>query len=161
MKRLTLIRHAQAEDKLLGQRDWDRPLTKSGILDATGMAQRLKQKRLKPNLILSSPAIRTLQTSSLFTEQLSNIQIETHEELYLATCNQLLKILQLQLVQSNHLLIVGHNPGLTEFADLISDQFRIDTMPTASMVTMKFNISTWQDIRPAIGFDVEFDYPNK
>ena len=161
MKRLTLIRHAQAEDKLLGQRDWDRPLTKRGILDATEMAQRLKQKRLKPSLILSSPAIRTLQTSGLFAEQLSNIKIETHEELYLATCNQLLEILQLQLVQSNHLLIVGHNPGLTEFADLISDQYRIDTMPTASIITMKLNIPTWQDIRPAIGFDVEFDYPNK
>ena len=161
MKRLTLIRHAQAEDKFLGQRDWDRPLTKRGILDATEMAQRLKQKRLKPSLILSSPAIRTLQTSGLFAEQLSNIKIETHEELYLATCNQILEILQLQLVQSNHLLIVGHNPGLTEFADLISDQYRIDIMPTASVVTMKLNIPTWQDIRPDIGFDIEFDYPNK
>jgi phosphohistidine phosphatase len=161
MKRLTLIRHAQAEDKLLGQRDWDRPLTKRGISDATEMAKRLKTKRLKPTMILSSPATRTVQTSHLFAEQLSNIQIETHEQLYLATYSQLLKFVQSQNHQINHLLIMGHNPGVTEFADLISAQHRIDSMPTASIVTMKLNIDSWQDLIPAIGVNVEFDYLQK
>ncbi len=160
MKRLTLLRHAQAEDKFLGQRDWDRPLTKRGILDATEMAQRLKAKRLKPELILSSPAVRTQQTSSIFAEHLSGSQIETLEELYLATCSQLFKTVQSQN-KFNHLLIVGHNPGLTELADLISDQYRIDGMPTASIVTMKLNIDSWQALTPATGINVEFDYPQK
>lgn len=160
MKRLTLVRHAQAEDKFLGQRDWDRPLTKRGIMDAIEMAQRLKAKRLKPELILSSPAIRTQQTSDIFVEHLSGSKIESVDELYLATCSQLLKTLQLQN-KFNHLVIVGHNPGLTELADLISDQYRIDGMPTASIVTMKLNIDSWQDLTPATGINVEFDYPQK
>lgn len=161
MKRLTLLRHAQAEDKLLGQRDWDRTLTKRGQMDAAEMAKRLKTKRLKPDLILISPALRTLQTGEYFLNGWPDIQHRTQEELYLANTQQLIAVLQDQAEQIQHVLVIGHNPGLTELADLLSSDYRIEGMPTASMVTMKLNINTWQELIPNVASNVEFDYPQK
>lgn len=160
MKRLTLIRHALAEDKLPGQRDWDRPLSKSGEMDAATMAMRLKIKNHKPDLILMSSALRTQQTAERFHHCFPSAEIEPYDELYLATSSQLLRLIHTQPDNANHLMIIGHNPGLTEFADMISNEYRIQGMPTASLVTMKLDITSWQALKPAMGSSVELDHPH-
>ncbi|MGD9841820.1 MAG: histidine phosphatase family protein [Steroidobacteraceae bacterium] len=161
MMRLTLVRHAQADNPLPDQQDWDRPLTRRGLLDGTEMARRAKELRATPPLILSSPAVRTRQTAELFAKALNKSQLQLIEDLYLASAKQLLISLQQQADSTTHLMVVGHNPGISELADKLSDQRRIDGMPTASVVTMEFSITTWQDLRPATGLNVEFDYPQR
>ena len=60
MKRLTLLRHAKTEVQHSGQEDWDRELEPRGQKDAPEMARRLRERKLKPDRIVTSPAVRAL-----------------------------------------------------------------------------------------------------
>ena len=83
------------------------------------------------------------------------------EELYLASPKQMLSVILAQDNATRHLVLVGHNPGISELADELSQERRIEGMPTASVVTMEFDIDSWQELLPASGTNVEFDYPQR
>ena len=153
MKRLTLIRHAQADDAPTGQRDWDRPLTRRGQADADQLSN--------PDSILSSPAVRTRQTADFFAKQFPKVSLKMDEDLYLASPKQMLSVILAQDNATRHLVLVGHNPGISELADELSQERRIEGMPTASVVTMEFDIDSWQELLPVSGTNVEFDYPQR
>jgi phosphohistidine phosphatase len=161
MMRLSLVRHAQADDPVSNQPDWDRPLTRRGLLGAKEMARRMKVAKHKPHLILSSPAIRARQTAEIFAKCFAGVQLRFLETLYLADPKQLLAAIRDNGDTATHLLIVAHNPGITEFADQLSQERSIDAMPTGAMVTAEFSLNAWQDLLPATGINVEFDYPQR
>lgn len=163
MKRLILIRHAQADDPLPDQPDWDRPLTRRGIGDAAEMARRLKSPKYKPDLIIASPALRTRQTSDIFAERfnLEAPHVKFVEESYLADARRLLGILQAHGGTAKTLLLVAHNPGITELADQLSQERGIDAMPTCAVFCAEFALTQWCDLLPASGVNVEFDYPHR
>ncbi len=56
-------------------------------------------------------------------------------------------------------MIVGHNPGLTEFADALSCERSIDNMPTCAVYTLEFDIEDWSELEFAQGVNAELDYP--
>jgi phosphohistidine phosphatase len=161
MKRLTLLRHAQADNPLPDQSDWNRLLTKRGQLDAKEMARRLKVQQLRPGLVLSSPALRARQTAEVFARCFSSATLQLVEELYLADSKLLLTLIQQRGGSSDHLLVVAHNPGITELASWLAQDRRIDNMPTCATVTAEFELDTWQALQPATGLNVEFDYPQR
>ncbi|MGC3980547.1 MAG: histidine phosphatase family protein [Steroidobacteraceae bacterium] len=161
MKQLTLVRHAQADNPLPDQRDWDRPLTKRGLLDAREMARRMKERSLRPELILSSPAIRAAQTAEVFAKCFAQAKLLMAEELYLASAKQMLAAIHEHGAAVGHLMVVGHNPGISEFADELSHERSIDGMPTSGIVTVDFELSAWRELHPGEGCNVEFDYPQR
>lgn len=163
MKRLTLVRHAQADNPVSDQQDWDRPLTARGLSDAAVMARRLKSQRLRPELMLSSPALRARQTAEVFAKCFSftATQLQLVEELYLADAKHLLTAIQQLGKDCGHLLVVGHNPGIAEFADKLSQERGVDSMPTSAVYTVQFDIKTWQELLPGTGVNVAFDYPQR
>lgn len=161
MKRLSLLRHAQADNPLSDQQDWDRPLTKRGLIDAAEMARRMKAHRQRPALILSSPAIRARQTAEVFAKCFANAQLQLVEDIYLASAKQLLASIHELGGSAAHLLVVAHNPGIAELADQLSPERRIDGMPTGAIVTAEFNVNAWQDLQLGTGNNVEFDYPQR
>lgn len=160
-KRLTLMRHAQADNPIPDQQDWDRPLTKRGQFDAKEMARRMKARSLRPDLILSSPAIRTRQTTEFFTKCFASAQLLFIEELYLADHKKLLAMIRQHGAAAAHVLLVAHNPGIAELADALSSERSIDSMPTSAMVTAEFDVDEWRALQPATGVNVEFDYPQR
>lgn len=165
MKRLTLVRHAQADDPVPDQSDWERPLTKRGLRDAEEMARRLKTQRLKPDLVLSSPAIRARQTAELFAKHLLGAdaadKLRFPDELYLADAKRLLSCIHTLGGSATHLLIVAHNPGLTEFADQLAQERCVEAMPTCAIFTAKFSLNDWNELLPATGVDADLDYPHR
>lgn len=161
MMRLSLLRHAQADDPVSNQPDWDRPLTKRGQLDAKEMARRMKVAKHTPDLILSSPAIRARQTAEAFAKCFSGAQVQFVETLYLADTKQLLAAIRDHGGNAMHLLVVAHNPGITEFADQLSQERSIEAMPTGAIVTAEFDVQTWQELVFATGINVELDYPQR
>lgn len=161
MMRLTLLRHAQADDPVSNQQDWDRPLTRRGLLDAKEMARRMKVAKQKPLLILSSPAVRARQTAETFAKCFAGARLQFVEALYLADPKQLLACIREQGDATTHLLVVAHNPGITEFANQLSRERTIDAMPTGAIVTSEFDVSTWQELVPGAGLNVELDYPQR
>ena len=163
MLRLTLVRHAKTESAHSGQEDWDRVLEPRGQLDAPEMGRRLKSRGLKPERILTSPAIRATSTASIFARELGvpATKILPDERLYLAGVKSLLTVVQELGGTTKHLMIVGHNPGLTEFADALSSERSIDNMPTCAVYTLEFDIKNWSELELATGVNAEFDYPKK
>jgi phosphohistidine phosphatase len=161
MLRLSLLRHAQADDPVSNQEDWDRPLTRRGMLDAKEMSRRMKVAKRKPQLILSSPAIRARQTAETFAQCFSGATLQFFEGLYLADPKQIFNCIREHGGTAAHLLVVAHNPGITEFASEISQERNIDAMPTGCIVTAEFDLTNWQDLQAATGINVELDYPQR
>jgi phosphohistidine phosphatase len=160
MKRLTLVRHAQADSAHSGQADFERLLTRRGMEDAAEMARRLKARKLQVDYILSSTAPRAFATAELFARGLKmQTAIEKDDRLYTAGPNEFLTVLHELNSSHTHILITAHNPGVTEFADKLSSERRIDAMPTCAVTTMQFDITSWSDLRWGTGTDVDLDYP--
>jgi len=163
MRRLTLVRHAKAEPALDGQEDWDRALDPRGLRDAPEMARRLKRPLRTPDRILTSPAVRAVTTASIFARELKIPQdrIVLDERLYLASPSDMLAVVRAQGGSSSHVMLFGHNPGITEFADKLSRNRSIDNMPTCAVYTLEFDLESWNDLAWSTGENVEHDYPKK
>ena len=163
MLRLTLVRHAKTEAAVSGQEDWDRALETRGQRDAPEMARRLKDAHGKPDKILASPAVRAITTANIMARVLGvpAAKIVQDERLYLASPRAMLEVVQELGDAMKHLMVVGHNPGITEFADKLSSERSIDNMPTCAIYTLEFDLAGWTELVWASGRDADFDYPNK
>jgi len=161
MKRLTLVRHAKSDWSLAGQADWDRPLNKRGQRDAPDMARRLRSRRLKPDLILASPAVRALTTATIMARELKvpAASLRQDERLYLASPADLLAVVRELGGTSKHVMVFGHNPGLTECANRLSAGEHIDNLPTCGVFTATFDLADWHRLDWGSGQEAEFDYP--
>jgi phosphohistidine phosphatase len=163
MLRLTLVRHAKTEPAMAGQEDWDRVLEPRGQHDAPEMARRLKDEHGKPDRVLASPAVRAITTANIMSRVLgvAAAKIVQDERLYLASPKATLEVIHELGESAKHLMVVGHNPGITEFADKISGERSLDNMPTCAVFTLEFDIADWSDLAWATGINADFDYPKK
>lgn len=161
MKRLTLVRHSKSDWSLPGQQDWDRALNKRGQRDAPEMARRLRARKLKPDAILSSPAVRALATATIMARELKVAAsiVRQDERLYLAGPADMLAVIRELGGSARHLMVFGHNPGITDFANRLSAGDRIDNMPTSAVFTATFAIQDWSELDWGSGQDAQFDYP--
>ena len=163
MLRLTLIRHAKTEPAHSGQEDWDRALEARGQHDAAEMGRRLKGRHLKPEKMLVSPAVRALTTAQTMARELgiSQGKLVLDERLYLASSKDMLKVIQELGETAAHLALVGHNPGITDFADQLASERSMVNMPTGGVFTLEFDIARWSELAFGTGVNADFDYPTK
>jgi phosphohistidine phosphatase len=160
MKTLYLVRHAKSswDDPLLD--DFSRPLNARGKRDAPAMAKRLKEKRVLLDLIVSSPAERAIATARELARILKYDQhkIRTIPELYHASPERILETLKRINDKFDTIMLVGHNPGLTEFIDVLTE-VDIDNMPTCGMAAFKLNIASWKALDMKEETLLFYDYP--
>lgn len=163
MKQLVLVRHAKSDWSLPDQDDWDRPLNARGQRDAPEMARRLRGRRIKPGLILASPAVRAIATATIMARELriTASLLKPEERLYLASPVDMLAVVRELGGDAAQLMVVGHNPGITEFANRLSAGETIDNMPTCAVFTAEFDLAGWEQLDWGRGQDAEFDYPRK
>ena len=158
---MILVRHAKSSWKHPGLPDRLRPLNKRGQHDAPVMGKRLAKREITPDLIVSSPAARAMATAESIAREIGHPEeeIRADERLYGASAFELLEIIQELDDALEHVMLIGHNPGLTDLAnDLGCD---IDNIPTCGIVEMEFDTDSWahvDDVDPAC---VDFDYPKK
>lgn len=162
MLRLILLRHGKSswdDDRL---DDFERPLAPRGLRNVPEMGRRLARRGLVPGLIASSPAVRALATARGVAREIGYREdgILEAPELYLATPDEILAVVRATPAGIEALMVVGHNPGLTELANRLDD-IRLDNMPTAAMLCVEFDASSWADIRPGDAELCWFDYPKK
>jgi phosphohistidine phosphatase len=162
MKRLTLVRHAKSSWKDPELADFDRPLSKRGKQDAPLMGERLAGLNLRPELIISSPAKRARKTAKLIARELElpddRLILET--EIYEAEPEILLKTVRGLDDRWAHVLLVGHNPGLTELGNLLAD-CGIENIPTCGALCLDFDAEAWKSLGDQSGTLVFYDYPKK
>lgn len=126
------------------------------------MGKRMRNAGIKPQLIISSPAVRAIATARLAAGEMEYPaeKIKQEKRLYHAGGDTFLEQLQSLADSFDHVMLVGHNPGLTEFAnDLLNEE--IGNIPTAGFVCGKLEIDSWKDAKWGCGKLESFDYPKK
>ena len=162
LRRLTLLRHAKSSWQESGTSDHDRPLNQRGERDAPVMGRRLLARGARPSLILTSTALRARHTAQIIARELGypGEFLQREPELYLATPEQIMAVLARQADSFRNIIVCGHNPGLTELANRLTDS-DIDNIPTCGMVEIELTLASWADIATATGDLQLFDYPKK
>jgi len=162
VKTITLLRHAKSSWDNTDLVDFDRPLNARGKKNAPDMAQRLKTAGIRPSLILSSPAKRAWSTAKLFATEISYpIEfLQRDRDLYHAGVGRLLDALATQDEGFNSILMVAHNPGLTDLAnDLIPGL--TTNLPTCGFVSVLVDVDTWELRGRRSAKLIEYNYPKK
>lgn len=160
MKRLYIVRHGKSSWDLESIRDIDRPLKEKGINDAYKMARQVAAKEPKPQLIISSNAIRALHSAVIIHRELKLAPevLTISVELYHADVDEILQVIYTVDDNIDFLMIFGHNPGFTELANYLSN-LNIMNVPTTGMVILDFEVSKWNEIdRNSIAKE-RFEYP--
>jgi len=165
MKKLYLVRHAKSSWDNVEMDDFDRPLNERGENDAPKMAKILKHHDVMPDRMITSPANRALSTCRLFAKTLGfeKKKIMSEQKLYHAGPDAIINVLASLPEDKGDeevVLLFGHNPGITEFAnDLLN--ISIDNIPTCGVVEATLNIDSWTEISFGCGRMDSFDYPKK
>lgn len=160
MKTLYLLRHAKSSWDFEDLSDHDRPLNKRGRHDAPLIGRELASHEITPDLIVASSAVRALTTASLVAKELEydTENITINEAIYEASKEELVTIIRQLPDNANTVLLVGHNPEITELANFLSPE-HITSMPTAAVVGIRFACLTWAEITPENTTLVLYDFP--
>lgn len=167
MRRLLLLRHGKAAREA-GGGDTERPLTKRGREDVARVGEYLARERMIPNLAVASDARRTRETLNCVAEAMGkNCKIIFDPDLYLAEDSTLLVELHKTPDIVRTMLVVGHNPGLADFAERMTGasdptvKRRLEMKyPTGALAIFDFDAPTWGSIAWGSGKLVDFITPS-
>ncbi|BDI34431.1 phosphohistidine phosphatase [Capsulimonas corticalis] len=152
MKTLFLLRHGKAEAHAPGG-DADRDLTERGEADIRKIGRHLTALGGRPDCVVTSGARRARRTAQIaasasgYTEE-----IVTASSIYEATVGTLLLVVNTLPAEKSRVLMVGHNPGFEELADLLALPGGAAVhMPTATLAHLEFDVNDWLNVIPASG----------
>lgn len=137
MKRIHLLRHAKSSWADASLADIDRPLNKRGVRTCRFMAQHLYDAGCCFDNVFCSPAVRAQSTIELTSSCLAgkDIRWETDDELYGADSEDLFRWCTSLDESISELMIIGHNPGLTDFCNELSGS-SVRNIPTCGYVQL-------------------------
>ena len=162
MKTLYLVRHAKSSWKYPKLDDFERPLNKRGRRNAPFMGSVLKELKVAPDLVLSSPANRAATTARAIADHIDYPldDIQYSEIIYSFSENALIHVIRQIDDKIKAAMVVGHNPALTELANSIGDT-AISNIPTCGVCCVNLNISSWADFGDQRGKLKFFEFPKK
>ena len=158
MRTLYVLRHAKSDWGDASLRDFDRPLNGRGRKAATAVGREMHERGLTPDLVLLSPSARTTETLAR-VEKGFGASFEKVEKpaIYLAEAGTLLDLIRCAPANAEHLMVVGHNPGMQELVRALAKEPR-DLLeeagakfPTGALVEIRFDVGDWPDVSPGSG----------
>lgn len=160
MKTLLLIRHAKSSWDNITLSDFDRPLNDRGKKEAPQMAERIKDKKMKIDLFISSPAKRAKKTAKIFMkiygESKNNLLLIP--SLYEASVLNFYDAIETIDDKYDNIALFSHNPGITEFASSLTD-YKIDNIPTCGVFAVSIQVKKWSEFKNAGKQLLFFDFP--
>jgi phosphohistidine phosphatase len=156
------MRHGEAQSVDSCPEDFERALTRRGVHQAREMAARIVRRSLSPDLILVSPAERTWATAAILAAacELDAKQLLAARELYLASPETVWRLVGQQGSRAKHLLICGHNPGLSQLASRFGPARAVRELPTAGIATAVWPGGEWTTFEPETAALCELDDPD-
>lgn len=159
MKQLLLVRHGIAEARDKNKKDVSRCLTFEGKVYIGKIASLLLKKSLKPDLILSSPAVRCKETAMIIHKVLSSQEeIKEDNRIYKGNGQDLVNTIKEVPDTYNLIILVGHNPALSELAHYVAEKFA-KSMSKGSVLFFDLKIDSWADLEKESGFLKYYLYP--
>jgi phosphohistidine phosphatase len=150
MKKLFLVRHAKSSRSIADLEDFDRPLNERGYSDAHMIGLHLKKETVGSLIIISSPAIRALSTALIFGREINYEpeKIIMRRDLYETDAYEYLKVIREQEDKYDSMIIVGHNPTITDVNEKLNGNF-IGDVPTCAVSIFTIKTEKWSDILTA------------
>ena len=167
MRRLYLLRHAKSA-RPEGVPDHERPLATRGREAAPLLGAYMKREGFIPQMTLISTSTRTRQTFQLVSETLGSVDASFTDAIYEAEWSDLLELVRSASNDAASLMLVGHNPGMADFAEALLDRKSSNPSaashlslryPTAGLAVFDFRISSWGDVMPGAGNLMQFITP--
>ena len=150
---LCLLRHAKSSWEDASVADQDRPLNARGRRDAPRMGKALAG-RLEPMPVHVSPALRAQLTLGGLQEGWPALREQPHRTsaaLYTFSVDELVGYLRSVDDELQTLLLIGHNPGLTDLVNWVCDRPALDHLPTAGFAQLDLTIGHWADLQRGCG----------
>lgn len=150
MKLLTIVRHAKSSWDLPELEDFYRPLSKRGVKDAFAIGDVLALQGIFPDLLVTSPAVRAINTAIIIARKLDFPQqrIVSNDRIYEASVEDLYKVVAGTADNIGHLMLFGHNPSFTMFINRLQNE-PLDNLPTCGVYHLNCDIARWTDVRTA------------
>lgn len=152
MKQLALARHGHAAPFKTEATDHARPLSRRGWIEVTAVAHRLLRHAWQPELIVTSAAVRTVETARCLAQacSLAEAAIAVDPRLYQADVAGWLLVARDLPPAADKVVLVGHNPGVSNFAHwLLPDRYVAGFTP-GTIVTLDLEIAEWRELAPGV-----------
>ena len=148
MKTLYLLRHAKSSWNFVELTDQERPLNERGRDDAPRVGKALAERDIRLDLVVASPAVRALTTAVLVARELDypHDKIVIEPGIYQAEVDELVAIIRALPDVADSVLLTGHNPTITDTVNELSPT-PIDEMPTATVVCLRFQCESWEQVK--------------
>ena len=148
MKSVSLLRHGQAEASTYADADYERILTDKGRKDIFNLAYHLAGRKAKFDAIIYSPSARTAQTFEVLNELIHvNIQNCIHDQLlYNSSQEMIMKTINELPETFRNVLVIGHNPSITNFANHFSFGFNVDFVPPGGLISFNIGNTMWKEV---------------
>ena len=161
MRTLILVRHAKSSWDETRLPDRDRLLAESGERELVKMGKRLAARELRPDLIISSPALRALATAVGLARALDyrRKDIVFDERLYACRVEDLLAVLEAEGEGYKRVMLVGHNPEFLELLQHFCPD--IEHLPTCAVAELRFDCKSWTGLGKLEPEKLQLDYPKK
>jgi phosphohistidine phosphatase len=147
VREIVLVRHAHAHGEEPGLEDFERRLDKRGRREAAEMAERARELGLEPDHLVSSPADRAIGTAREFAKALGFPlpRIRHDDRVYLASPATLVTVLRSAPHAAKRVMLVGHNPGLSELAEWLTGE-DVGSLPTAAIYAVRGELELWDEL---------------
>ncbi len=156
MKYLTIVRHAEAEPLRNLHSDFERSLTECGIGQAKQISRKTAQNILRPEMLVSSPAQRAVQTARIFAAAFNIPQdaVLTDMLIYTGSASDMIQVISHWNDAIGSVILFGHNPTVAELTMRLYPQFS-GSFPTCSVCSLEFPADSWKKLAatpPALRF---------
>ena len=146
MKTLFIIRHSKSSWKNANLSDHERPLNKRGNIDAKLISNYLSSVVRNKDFLHCSSSKSTRETAVYFLEKININKQNYDDQLYHVSSEDLLQAIRAYNNTLSSAMIIAHNPGLTNFVNLLTD-LNLWNLPTTGMIVIDFNVSSWEEIK--------------
>ena len=150
MKTLFIIRHGKSSWDFPKLPDKKRPLLKKGTNRTKKIGKYLSDNNIKVDLIISSPAVRALETARIIAKAIHypKEQIEINNNIYESDEESILEVIENLPNEIDSVMIFGHNPTFTYLSNYFLKD-KIDWLPTSGTVSVSFITNDWSKIESA------------
>ncbi len=162
MKTIYLVRHAKSGWDNANTSDFERPLNEQGRRSAPRMAELINDEGVLPELVISSPANRAITTAEIFCDTLGypRERMLPLLDIYHGGTAELLTILQQIPDGCATAMLFGHNPTITDFANLLAGK-SIVSMETCGIARIDLEIDSWEGAGRGKGKLAWYHYPKE
>lgn len=150
MKTLFLLRHAKAENLAPGSNDLDRTLKEAGRTQAKELGTFLRQQHLKLDWVVCSTAVRARETTEIVLASAEITAAANYAQaIYEADSTMLLQLISQIENSANSVLVVGHNPGIEELVQLLTNHS--EQMSTCTLAKISLDTDEWSRVSEGSG----------